>query len=198
MGLDQYLYVSKTFSGETADNIKRILGQSDAKDGHCSISMWQWTEQNQAEDFAIAKNVLFEAGMLSLVDQCSPTGVVSIDGDQVTVNVVTAYWRKANAVHGWFVRNVQDGVDECQLSNVDVEQLAKLAYDCQSALDAWGKRDYVLASEIMPPMSGFFFGGYELDDYWAAGLVYAMERLEFVVRQSIWLKGMSFAYQASW
>ena len=27
-----------------------------------------------------------------------------------------AYWRKANAVHAWFVNTVQDGVDGCQLS----------------------------------------------------------------------------------
>jgi hypothetical protein len=25
-----------------------------------------------------------------------------------------AYWRKANAIHKWFVDNCQDGVDECQ------------------------------------------------------------------------------------
>ena len=23
------------------------------------------------------------------------------------------YWRKANAIHGWFVRNVQNGKDDC-------------------------------------------------------------------------------------
>lgn len=29
------------------------------------------------------------------------------------IYVKVGYWRKANAVHKWFVENVQDGVDEC-------------------------------------------------------------------------------------
>ena len=26
-----------------------------------------------------------------------------------------AYWRKANQIHGWFVKNVQDDEDDCRL-----------------------------------------------------------------------------------
>lgn len=28
-----------------------------------------------------------------------------------------AYWRKANEVHAWFVKTVEDGIDECQLGD---------------------------------------------------------------------------------
>lgn len=36
------------------------------------------------------------------------------------------YWRKANAIHNWFVENVQNGIDECQDSHVSREKLAEL------------------------------------------------------------------------
>jgi hypothetical protein len=44
------------------------------------------------------------------------------------------YWRKANAVHGWFVRECADGVDECQEIRVSHDQLRQLRADCNHAL----------------------------------------------------------------
>jgi len=44
------------------------------------------------------------------------------------------YWRKANAVHGWFVRECANNVDECQEIFVSREQLSKLRSDCNDAL----------------------------------------------------------------
>lgn len=40
------------------------------------------------------------------------------------------YWRKANAIHDWFVQNVQDGIDECQESWVTRSQLQELYDAC--------------------------------------------------------------------
>ena len=50
------------------------------------------------------------------------------------VEVEIAYWRKANAIHEWFVKNVQDGVDECQKSYVSHENLQNLLNVCKSVL----------------------------------------------------------------
>jgi len=44
------------------------------------------------------------------------------------------YWRKANAVHGWFVRECAYGEDECQEIFVSREHLLKLRSDCNNAL----------------------------------------------------------------
>jgi hypothetical protein len=41
-----------------------------------------------------------------------------------------AYWRKANQIHDWFVKHVQDGVDECQESPVTLLQLQELYDAC--------------------------------------------------------------------
>ena len=44
------------------------------------------------------------------------------------------YWRKANAIHGWFVRELADGVDECQPIQVSKEDLLRLREACATAL----------------------------------------------------------------
>ena len=44
------------------------------------------------------------------------------------------YWRKANAIHGWFVRECADGVDECQEIVVPKMKLMELQALCLTAL----------------------------------------------------------------
>ena len=43
------------------------------------------------------------------------------------------YWRKANAIHHWFVKNVQDGVDDCEEHEVSNEKLRELYNTCVEA-----------------------------------------------------------------
>jgi hypothetical protein len=82
----------------------------------------------------------------------------------VTVSVHVAYWRKANAIHGWFVENVQGGIDECNSHHVQLDQLRELVALCEALLE---KRDPEAAAEELPTGSGFFFGGTAYDDwYW--------------------------------
>jgi len=76
------------------------------------------------------------------------------------VSIEAMYWRKANQIHGWFVDNVQDGIDECKPHHVTREELEKLLQTCRAALD---QKD----STVLPPQAGFFFGDTEVnDDYW--------------------------------
>lgn len=73
-----------------------------------------------------------------------------------------AYWRKANAIHGWFVENVQDGIDQCQESHVSPRNINDLHEACCEAL---ANKDN--PGDILPTKSGFFFGGTEYDEwYW--------------------------------
>jgi hypothetical protein len=75
------------------------------------------------------------------------------DGDEITS------WRKANAIHKWFVDNVQDGVDDCGQYKVTKEHLIQLHNACNDVLN-----DNNLAEQLLPTQSGFFFGGVEYDD----------------------------------
>lgn len=95
------------------------------------------------------------------------------------------YWRKANAIHGWFVEHVQDGKDECQRSFVSFEDLMKLKKTCEEVLKT-GK------PEKLMPNVGFFFGSYEIDeDYWQdlKDTIEILGKLE---------EGADYYYQASW
>lgn len=75
------------------------------------------------------------------------------------------YWRKANHIHAWFVKNCQKGVDDCGYYYVGREQLAELKSLCQQVL-ANPER----ASELLPTTSGFFFGGTEYDEWYLGDL----------------------------
>lgn len=76
---------------------------------------------------------------------------------EVTAEV--GYWRKANAIHKWFVDKVQDGNDDCGKYFVSRVYLQELRDVCQRVLDFKH-----LANEILPSTSGFFFGSTEYDD----------------------------------
>jgi len=116
------------------------------------------------------------------------------DGDygakEVTFSV--AYWRKANAIHAWFVKNVQDGKDECRETFVAREQLAELVDTCKKVLE-----NRSLAMELLPPQSGFFFGGTDIDEWYVQDLEQTVERLEKVLAEPTFSKG-DFYYQSSW
>ena len=56
---------------------------------------------------------------------------VNINPDKVSeITEEIGYWRKANAVHKWFVDNVQDGKDDCGSYYVSKEKLQQLMHDC--------------------------------------------------------------------
>jgi hypothetical protein len=133
-----------------------------------------------------------------------------------------AYWRKANAIHKWFVDTVQEGKDECQESYVEREQLEALFHLCQKvahraklvdgevnngwqytpekgqvALTAPGK---VIANAeeiatLLPTEEGFFFGSTDYDEHYLFDINRTIEMLEKALNDP--LKG-DFYYQASW
>jgi len=103
-----------------------------------------------------------------------------------------AYWRKANAIHGWFVDNCQDGVDECQESYVGREKLQELLEVVTKILD-----DNSLADELLPPQEGFFFGSNKVDEWYVQDLKFTKERLETILNEPEF-KSWDFYYQSSW
>jgi hypothetical protein len=68
------------------------------------------------------------------------------------------YWRKANAIHKWFVDNVQEGEDDCGTYYVSIDTLEKLLNTLRDVLD-----DPTRAEELLPTQSGCFFGTTEYD-----------------------------------
>lgn len=116
------------------------------------------------------------------------------DGDYHAqeVSFRVAYWRKANAIHAWFVKHCQDGVDECQETHVSREKLTELIDACRKVM-----ANKELANELLPPQSGFFFGSTDVDEYYLQDLEYTATRLEKILNDPA-LKGSSLYYQSSW
>jgi hypothetical protein len=88
----------------------------------------------------------------------------------IRIEYTAIYWRKANQIHGWFINNLAGGIDQCQKIIVPRGALVELQDICLRLLDAKSldvKNLEELAIELLPPTQGFFFGTYEIDEwYW--------------------------------
>ena len=132
------------------------------------------------------------------------------------------YWRKANAIHSWFVENVQNGEDDCNPHFVDKEQLEELLSLCEKivkstklipgkihngtsykkdeVIEHWEDgqvlEDSTLAEEFLPTQSGFFFGGTNYDEYYWQDLLDTIEICNKALE--VYDSHSSIYYQSSW
>jgi len=102
------------------------------------------------------------------------------------------YWRKANAIHKWFVDNVQEGKDDCGRYYVSKENLIELRDLCKRVL-----QDKDNAQTLLPPETGFFFGGTEIDQYYFDDINHTIESIEKLLAMSF-IDDLSFEYHSSW
>ena len=116
-------------------------------------------------------------------------------GDDYRVSSIifdVAYWRKANAIHGWFVQNIQGGTDDCQKSYVTKEDLTALLIACKEVLS-----DPKKAETLLPPARGFFFGSDCIDDRYFADIKSTITQIERILNDKA-LEGMDLCYRSSW
>ncbi len=109
------------------------------------------------------------------------------------IDVEVLYWRKANAIHDWFVREVQAGVDECQESYVSTEKLKTLRDLCREVMN-----DKEKANSLLPTRSGFFFGDTSYDEWYFMHIENTEKKLTEVLEDEEFLKSWEFYYQSSW
>lgn len=100
------------------------------------------------------------------------------------------YWRKANAIHRWFVENVQENIDNCARYYVSREQLMCLLNTCRIVL-----ADNTSAEQLLPTKEGFFFGTMEYDENYWYDIKYTAEQLEKLLSND---KYEFYEYQSSW
>ena len=132
-----------------------------------------------------------------------------------------AYWRKANAIHNWFINNCsENGEDNCQEIYVNREKLEELLKTVNLVLKSSklvkgrvyngtrhenGKTIKIyedglvmdkteIAKELLPTQEGFFFGDTDYDEYYYRDLLDTKEMLEKILKE---VDG-DFYYQASW
>lgn len=121
------------------------------------------------------------AGWAGRFGDASPIKEVSIDA---------GYWRKANAIHDWFVKNVQDGEDQCRPHYVSREQLTELKEACEQVL-----ADKTLAPKLLPTAQGFFFGNTDYDDWYFQDLELTVEIVDRCLTLPL---DWEFEYRSSW
>ena len=115
---------------------------------------------------------------------------VATDIYGVNVEVTCAYWRKANQIHSWFVKNVQGGVDNCDNYYVSREKLQEL-------LDLVNRALAERNPNLLPPQAGFFFGGTDIDEWYWQDLKDTKKKLERIFALPEMSK-LSFYYTSSW
>lgn len=111
-----------------------------------------------------------------------------------TIKADVMYWRKANAIHEWFVKNVQDGEDDCREYWVSFTALMELLAVCKEVY-----ADHSKAEDLLPTQEGFFFGTTDYDEWYYENLKETIARLEELKTLSEEdLSGWDFFYQSSW
>lgn len=139
----------------------------------------------------------------------------------VSVSTQEIYWRKANAIHNWFVQNVQNGNDDCGTYYVTPEQLQELLKAVSTVLEnielVDGKvqngtlfehgeikpiiedgkviKDPTKADEVLPTTEGFFFGSTEYDQSYIEDLNFTKTELERILAVNDYA---DFEYHSSW
>lgn len=115
---------------------------------------------------------------------------VSVDTDYQI-----GYWRKANAIHNWFVEKCANGEDNCQVIYVSRDKLEELLNTCNEVL-----ANKEVAKDKLPTQCGFFFGSLEYDEWYFNDIEYTKDLLEKVLKFTKTEKGSKYdiVYCASW
>lgn len=129
-------------------------------------------------------------------DQVANLLGLQLDGERMRVNTVIVeamYWRKANAIHRWFVENVQGGEDNCERYYVSREQLMALRDLCAKLCT---QKVEALAEESLPTTDGFFFGSTEYDEWYWNDIENTIKGIDTALET--FGDGWHFHYQSSW
>lgn len=131
------------------------------------------------------------------------------------------YWRKANHIHSWFVKNVQNDEDDCREYFVSRAKLQELRDLCQRVVEAsvlrpslvhngsvfkdgkWTRNmtpgnaieDPTVAIELLPTANGFFFGRCDYDELYFNKTKFTLEKLTELLSDTTL---QELVYQSSW
>lgn len=128
-----------------------------------------------------------------------PTGADEFsDFAGAEVKLSVGYWRKANAIHNWFVTECAGGKDDCKPVYVSFDKLRELRATCEHLLSVKGMANETAeVQKLLPPTAGFFFGSTDIDEWFWNDI----ERTLKILNKAIPLSeddGCSIIYQASW
>ena len=116
-----------------------------------------------------------------------------------TITEELIYWRKANAIHNWFITNSREAMGNCGQLLVSRNQLIKLLQITSYLLELSKENQQLFISEserLLPTVDGFFFGSTSYDEIYYINLEYTQKQLQYVLEDN---KNTSvFYYSANW
>ena len=149
---------------------------------------------------------------------------VKVDLSKVSyIEEEVAYWRKANHIHKWFVDNIQEGIDDCRDHYVSREDIQKLVDLCKQVKETarsidgqvWNGTTWTKAEgevhnyepgkvivnqdeveQLLPTVSGFFFGNTDYDEYYMKDIEDTIAQLEPLLAEED--EHAEYQYQSSW
>lgn len=173
MGLDQYLTLRNKAANKRYEQI---------------INYYNLSEEEQSKtrcpDYPISHNI-------------HDIKWKNFDHKTEPVEVEFLYWRKANQIHDWFVKNVQNGVDDCDYYIVSIDKLHtlyKILISIAEKVALIEKDDDTFEIEfkenkseikafcesILPTCDGFFFGSTDYDDDYFFDIIHTAKNLKSI------------------
>jgi len=168
MGLDMYLYRTKRIKDfNVSDYVKvdDVLG---------NLKEVPTTLEDEIDDFKVEMDILLTESHQPFLPYFRSYRILK----------EVMYWRKANAIHNWFVRECQNGIDECQMVEVSKDKLTNLINACENKTG-------------LEPIAGFFFGSTDKDDYYYETLKETANSLKVLLEETNFDEEIIF-YRSSW
>lgn len=104
------------------------------------------------------------------------------------------YFRKANHIHAWFIKNLQHGIDDCHGYKITPDVIDKLLNDLKKSI-----QNSELAHQYFPITAGFFFGQFEYTDpFYINCLKKLYISFKELTKSSWYNKEYNIYYKASW
>lgn len=194
MGLDMFLWKMKKQKGKTFDEVMEIKRKLD-------------NEEIKSVEKENLKMYMFH------------TKLENINYEYDSLFKEVYYWRKANAIHQWFVDNIQNGNDDCEDYRVtqkdlqilidtlkevynslcNKEMVTKKVQDgsIEYEIKVFKEEDLEVAKELLPTQEGFFFGGTEYDEYYFEQIKDTLNDLQILDR-SFDYENNYLIYGSSW
>lgn len=194
MGLDMFLWKMKKQKGKTFDEVMEIKRKLD-------------NEEIKGVEKENLKMYMFH------------TKLENINYEYDSLFKEVYYWRKANAIHQWFVDNIQNGNDDCEdyrVTQKDLQILIDTLKEVYNSLcnketvtkkvkdgtieyeiKVFKEKDLEKAKELLPTQEGFFFGGTEYDEYYFEQIKDTLNDLQILDR-SFDFENNYLIYGSSW
>ena len=194
MGLDMYLEKMPRYESATAIDVYRLEQYFDwkRKQNEYTFEKWCGIKYEDVPTGEIRKfyEPLFKIKYANY-DTEKKFGYGSLMEE-------VGYWRKVNAIHNWFVKNVQDGIDDCNYHNeVTKEKLEELLDICNTVVNSYYKNDLSTVSDLLPTQSGFFFGSTDYDKWYIKDIEDTIDIILEVLNTTNFEKEMIY-YRSSW